>query len=142
MDDGHRKRTAEFNWSDNKPAWTLTNEYRRVSNQAILVFDLKLAREMQPLNAPGLMDEMEWDLTRGELSDPYQLGAAAKRPAHRRTHPAHRPQSCRSVVEEDLRGRIGAVARPSGRASVGEADGRSVAHTGILNNKSPRMRAT
>jgi len=73
MDDGQRKRTAEFNWSDNKPAWTLTNEYRRVSNQAILVFDLKLAREMQPLNAPGLMDEMEWDLTRGELSDPYQL---------------------------------------------------------------------
>ncbi len=37
------------------------------------MFDLKLAREMQPLNAPGLMDEMEWDLTRGELSDPYQL---------------------------------------------------------------------
>jgi hypothetical protein len=73
MDDGQRKRTAEFNWSNNKPAWTLTNEYRRVSNQAILVFDLKLAREMQPLNAPGLMDEMEWDLTRGELSDPYQL---------------------------------------------------------------------
>src|SRR5712691_8743933 len=73
MDDGQRKRTAEFNWSDNKRAWTLTNEYRRVSNQAILVFDLKLAREMQPLNAPGLMDEMEWDLTRGELSDPNQL---------------------------------------------------------------------
>ncbi len=73
MDDGQRKRTAEFNWSDNREAWTLTNEYRRVSNQAILVFDLKLAREMQPLNAPGLMNEMEGDLTRGELSDPYQL---------------------------------------------------------------------
>jgi hypothetical protein len=73
MDDGKRKRTAEFNWSDNRQAWTLTNEYRRVSNQAILVFDLKLAREMQPLNAPGLMKEMEGDLTRGDLSDPYQL---------------------------------------------------------------------
>ena len=73
MDDGRRKRTAEFNWSDNRQAWTLTSEYRRVSNQAILVFDIKLAREMQPLNAPGLMDEMEGDLTRGDLSDPYQL---------------------------------------------------------------------
>jgi hypothetical protein len=73
MDDGKRKRTAEFNWSDNRQAWTLTNEYRRVSNQAILVFDLKVAREMQPLNAPGLMDEMEGDLARGDLSDPYQL---------------------------------------------------------------------
>jgi hypothetical protein len=73
MDDGQRQRTAEFNWSYNRQAWTLANEYRHVSNQAILVFDIKLAREMQPLNAPGLMNEMEMDLTRGELSDPYQL---------------------------------------------------------------------
>src|SRR5712692_4882521 len=73
MDDGKRRRTAEFNWSDNKQAWALTNEYRRVSDQAILVFDIKLAREMQPLNAPGLMNEMEMDLSRGDLSDPYQL---------------------------------------------------------------------
>lgn len=73
MDDGQRHRTAEFNWSDNKSAWALTNEYRRVSNQAILVFDLKLAREIRPLDAPGLMIEMEGDLKRGELSDPYQL---------------------------------------------------------------------
>lgn len=73
MDDGQRQRTAEFNWSDNKQAWALTNEYRRVSDQAILVFDIKLAREMQPLNAPGLMNLMESYLTRGGLSDPYQL---------------------------------------------------------------------
>ena len=73
MDDGQRKRTAEFNWSDNKQAWALTNEYRRVSDQAILVFDIKLAREMQPLNAPELMNLMEMYLTRGGLSDPYQL---------------------------------------------------------------------
>jgi len=73
MDDGNRRRIAEFNWSANKQAWELTSEYRRVSNQAILVFDIKLAREIQPLNAPGLMNEMEMDLTRGELSDPYQL---------------------------------------------------------------------
>ena len=73
MDDGKRRRTAEFNWSNNKQAWTLTSEYRRAANQAILVFDIKLAREMQPLNAPGLMNEMEMDLSRGDLSDPYQL---------------------------------------------------------------------
>ncbi len=73
MDDGQRKRTAEFNWSNNKQAWALTNEYRRVSDQAILVFDIKLAREMQPLNAPELMNLMEMYLTRDGLSDPYQL---------------------------------------------------------------------
>jgi hypothetical protein len=73
MDDGRRKRTAEFNWSINKPAWALTNEYRKAADQAILIFNLKLAREMQPLNAPQLMNEMEMLLTRDGLSDPKQL---------------------------------------------------------------------
>jgi hypothetical protein len=73
MENGDRKRTAEFNWSDNKQAWALANEYRRVSDQAILIFNLKLAREMQPLNAPQLMNEMESLLTRDGLSDPYQM---------------------------------------------------------------------
>jgi hypothetical protein len=73
QDDGKRQRTAEFNWSNNKSAWTLTNEYRRVSDQAILIFNLKLAREMQPLNAPQLLNEMETLLVRDGLSDPFQL---------------------------------------------------------------------
>ena len=73
MGDGKRHRIAEFNWSDNKQAWSLANEYRRVSDQAILIFDIKLAREMQPLNAPQLMNQMETYLTRGDLSDPNQL---------------------------------------------------------------------
>jgi hypothetical protein len=73
MDDGKRKRTAEFNWSDNKIAWNLTAEYRRVADQAILVFNIKLAREMQPLNAPQLMNEMDTLITRNGLSDPSQL---------------------------------------------------------------------
>jgi hypothetical protein len=73
MDDSRRKRTAEFNWSNNKQAWGLANEYRRVSDQAILVFDLKLARELQPLNTPQLMNQMETLLVRDGLSDPKQL---------------------------------------------------------------------
>ena len=73
MDDGQRRRTAEFNWSKNKEAWSLANEYRRVSDQAILIFNIKLAREMQPLNAPQLLNEMETLLTRDGLSDPQQL---------------------------------------------------------------------
>jgi hypothetical protein len=73
MDDGRRKRTAEFNWSVNKQAWALAGEYRRVADQAILIFDLKLARELQPLNTPQLMKLMETLLTRDGLSDPKQL---------------------------------------------------------------------
>jgi hypothetical protein len=73
MDDGKRQRTAEFDWSNNKAAWSLVTEYRRVADQAILIFNLQLAREMQPLNAPQLLNEMESLLTRGGLSDPHQL---------------------------------------------------------------------
>jgi hypothetical protein len=73
MDDGQRRRTAEFNWSNNKEAWSLANEYRRLTDQAILIFNLKLAREMQPLNAPQLLNEMEMLLVRDGLSDPHQL---------------------------------------------------------------------
>jgi hypothetical protein len=73
MENGERKRTAEFNWSNSKDAWALAMEYRKVSDQAILIFNLKLAREMQPLNAPQLLNEMEMLLARNDLSDPYQL---------------------------------------------------------------------
>lgn len=73
MDDGKRKRTAEFNWSDNKQAWALITEYRRLAEQVIFVFDVKLAREMQPLNTPQLMNYLDSLLSRGELSDPHQL---------------------------------------------------------------------
>jgi hypothetical protein len=68
-----RKRTAEFNWTDNKDAWLLANEYRRVADQAILIFDISVSRETQPLNAPKLMDEIELQLKRNGLSDPQQL---------------------------------------------------------------------
>jgi len=73
MDDGKRKRSAEFNWTNNKQTSDLVNEYRRVSDQAVLVFDIGVARENQPLNAPKLMDYFESLLTRSGLSDPTQL---------------------------------------------------------------------
>jgi hypothetical protein len=73
MDDGKRQRTAEFNWSGNKTAWSLANEYRRVADQAILIFNINLARQMQPLNTPQLLNEMDILLKRDGLSDAQQL---------------------------------------------------------------------
>ena len=73
MNDGGRERTAEFNWSDNADAWKLAQEYRRVADQAILLFDINIAREMQPLNTPGLLTQMESMYSRNALSDPKQL---------------------------------------------------------------------
>ena len=73
MERGDRKRVAEFNWTNNKDAETLVNEYRKAADQVILVFDISIARENQPLNAPKLMEAMESLLKRNALSDPHQL---------------------------------------------------------------------
>lgn len=73
MDDGKRKRVAEFNWSGNANAWSLAQEYRRVADQAIFIFDINVARENQPLNAPGLLNQLESLYRRNGLSDPTQL---------------------------------------------------------------------
>ena len=73
MEQGERKRTAEFNWTHNQAAFQLANEYRRIADQAILIFDISVARENQPLNAPKLMEQLESMLKRNWLSDPKQL---------------------------------------------------------------------
>ncbi len=73
MERAAKKRTAEFNWTNNKDASSLATEYRRLADQAILVFDIAVARESQPLNAPKLMEQFEGMLKRNDLSDPKQL---------------------------------------------------------------------
>jgi hypothetical protein len=73
MQQGERKRVAEFNWTHNENAAALAAEYRRVADQAMLVFDISIARENQPLNAPKLMEVMESLIKRNGLSDPTQL---------------------------------------------------------------------
>ena len=73
MDDTRRKRTAEFNWSTNSDAWNLAQEYRRIADQAIFIFDITVARENQPLNTPGLLNQLESLYARNALSDPKQL---------------------------------------------------------------------
>ncbi|MGI8918208.1 MAG: hypothetical protein ACR2H6_06365 [Pyrinomonadaceae bacterium] len=72
MTDGEKKRTAEFNWSNVKEAAELTHEYRRIADQASFVFDISVARENQPLNAPKLLEGFESLLKRNALSDPQQ----------------------------------------------------------------------
>ena len=64
---------AQFNWTNNRDAETLVNEYRKAADQVILVFDIAIARENQPLNAPKLMETIESLLKRNGLSDPRQL---------------------------------------------------------------------
>ena len=73
MTRGDRKRIAEFNWTNNSDASKLINEYRKAADQAILILDIALARENEPLNTPKLMELIESLLKRDGLSDPRQL---------------------------------------------------------------------
>jgi hypothetical protein len=73
MTAGDRQRTAEFNWSGNDKAWALAQEYRRVADQTIFVFDITVARENQPLNTPNLLKYFESMVNRNGFSDPKQL---------------------------------------------------------------------
>lgn len=68
-----KEKWTTFNWTEDKSAAALATEYRRLADQAILVFDLKVARENQPLATPKLLDTLEHLLARNELADPPQL---------------------------------------------------------------------
>lgn len=68
-----KERTATFNWTQNKDARALAEEYRKIAQQYVWQFDMSVARENQPLEAPGLMDALEAYLKRNEISDPAQM---------------------------------------------------------------------
>lgn len=68
-----RERTVKYNWTENKDAKILMDEYRRISNEYTWAFEITLARENQPLQTPGLMDTFASYFKRNELSDPPHL---------------------------------------------------------------------
>lgn len=70
---GGRERTTEFNYSQNEDAKGLAQEYRRASEQALFVFEVKVALESQPLEIPKLINRLDSLLERDYLSDRRQL---------------------------------------------------------------------
>ncbi len=68
-----RERTTKYNWTSNKDAKFLMDEYRRLANQFVWMFDFNLARENQPLEAPKLIESLQSLLNRNEISDPQQM---------------------------------------------------------------------
>jgi hypothetical protein len=70
---GGRSRTTTYNWTENKAAKALMDEYRRIGHQYVWMFDIGVARANQPLEAPKLMDTLDGYFRRGEISDPEQM---------------------------------------------------------------------
>ena len=70
---GGKERTAKYNWTSNTNAKILMDEYRRVANQYVWMFDFNLARENQPLETPKLVDSLDSLIKRNEIADPQQM---------------------------------------------------------------------
>lgn len=68
-----RERTAKYNWTSNEHAKSLMDEYRRLANQLVWMFDFNLARSNQPLETPKLVESLDGLLKRNEISDPQQM---------------------------------------------------------------------
>ena len=68
-----RERTSTFNWTENKDARALADEYRKIGNQFIWIFDMSVARENQPLETPRILDALDALIKRNEISDPSQM---------------------------------------------------------------------
>jgi len=66
-------RTVNFNWTENPHARALMDDYRRLSQQFTWVFELRLARDTQPLETPKMMATLDSLITRNEIADPDQL---------------------------------------------------------------------
>src|SRR5258706_4225539 len=59
-----RSREVKYNWTDNKNAKLLMDEYRRIGNEYTWKFEIIIARENQPLQTPGLVDALDGYLQR------------------------------------------------------------------------------
>ncbi len=68
-----RERTIKVNWTENKDAKFLMDEYRRIANEAVWKADILVARVNQPLETAGKLDEIDSYLRLGEISDPPHL---------------------------------------------------------------------
>jgi len=70
-----KQRTAKYNWTENKQAKFLMDEYRRIANEYTWKFEVAVACENQPLQTPSLMVTLESYIKRNEISDPPHLVA-------------------------------------------------------------------
>lgn len=66
-------RSTKFNYTTDKNAKNLADDYRRIGQQFVWIFDIKVARENQPLETPGLIDLLESYIGRNEIADPVQM---------------------------------------------------------------------
>ena len=66
-------RTVTVNYTENKGMKAVLDEYRKIGQQTMWVFEMTVARDTQPLETPRRIDALDSLLRMGEISDPLQL---------------------------------------------------------------------
>ena len=94
-----KQRTTVFNYTVNKDAKMLSDEYRKLANQFVWIFDITVARENQPLESPKLLDTLDALMRRNEISDPAQMVPLLKSIADDERVPLISRNHARKLVE-------------------------------------------
>lgn len=68
-----RERAVKYNWTTNKFAKELMDEYRRIANEYTWLFEFNVARVNQPLRTPSMMNGLDGYIRRNEISHPLHL---------------------------------------------------------------------
>lgn len=68
-----KERSAGFNWTENKTVKEIADEYRKIGNAVIWMFDMNVARQNQPLETPRIMKGLDTYLRLNAISDPKGL---------------------------------------------------------------------
>jgi hypothetical protein len=74
-----KQREITLDWTNNKDAKSLLDEYRKLSEEFTWIFDMNVAKENQPLEAPKLMEGIESVVSRDGISDPIQFAQYLKK---------------------------------------------------------------
>ena len=73
MQKDEKEREVEFNWTENQAAKSLAEEYRKIGNQFLWMFEINVSRQNQPLESPRLMKKLDTYLRLNGIADPQQM---------------------------------------------------------------------
>ena len=73
VNQGGKERTVRFNYTEKQDIGELSEIFRAIANQAIMLFDIDLSIQHQPLDLPRMLDTLENELHLERYAEPDQL---------------------------------------------------------------------
>jgi hypothetical protein len=103
---GARQRQARFNYTPNPEMKELTDIYRALATQQILLFDLETAQQYQPLDVPRLLEILENDLKAAWIAEPVAVVPALRDIASNDTAPLIARNHAKRIITSIEKGKF------------------------------------